>query len=379
MPGDQPPVPGFGARVQIASETPHPVVRSPYAGPVATEHRVEDIASQAQLSRATVDRVLHHRPGVSPRAVRAVEQAVLDLDRQQSQLRLGARTLVLDVVIQAPPRFSSAYREAMEAQLGSARPAAVRARFRFGERADVAEAVAVLDRVGSGGRTSHGVLLKAPDEPAVADAARRLVGRGIPVVTLVTDVHGSGRVAYVGLDNRSAGATAAYLVASWLGERPGDLLVTLSRSAFFGESERLQAFRDRLGTLAPGRRIVAITESEGLDATLRSLVEQALHASPGVVGVYSIGGGNRAIVETFAATGRPCLVHVAHDLDRDNLELLQGGSLSAVLHHDLHADARNAIRQVLRYHRLLPGAPTSTPANVQVVTPFNVPGRVTPW
>jgi LacI family transcriptional regulator len=350
----------------------------PTLGRVTREHRVDDIASQAQLSRATVDRVLHGRPGISPRAVRAVEQAVLDLDRQQSQLRLGARTLVLDVVMQAPQRFSSAYREALEAQLGSARPAAVRARFRFGEHADVDGAVTTLDRVGTRGRTSHGVLLKAPDEPPVAEAVRRLTGRGIPVVTLVTDIHDSGRIAYVGLDNRSAGETAAYLVAGWLGGKRGHVLVTLSRSAFFGESERYQAFRHRLRTLSPHRRIVGITESEGLDETLKALVEKELRAHRSLVGAYSIGGGNRAIIGAFATVGRDRLVHVAHDLDRDNLELLHTHTLTAVLHHDLHADARNAIRQVLRYHRLLPGAPTSTPANVQVVTPFNVPGRLSP-
>jgi LacI family transcriptional regulator len=40
----------------------------------------------------------------------------------------------------------------------------------------------------------------------------RLTEAGIPVVTLVTDLPFSKRVAYVGTDNRSAGATAAYLV-----------------------------------------------------------------------------------------------------------------------------------------------------------------------
>ncbi|MEP6650934.1 MAG: LacI family DNA-binding transcriptional regulator [Lapillicoccus sp.] len=345
---------------------------------MATDHRVGDIASQAQLSRATVDRVLHGRAGASPRAVRAVEQAVLDLDRQLSQLRLGARTLVLDVVMQAPQRFSSAYREALEAQLGSARPAAVRVRFHLSEHADVGDAVATLDRVGFRGRTSHGVLLKAPDDAAVSEAVLRLAERRIPVVTLVTDVRESRRIAYVGLDNHSAGATAAYLVHSWLGERPGDVLVTLSRSSFFGESERYAAFCQQMQALAPQRRLIAITETEGLDVPLRALVGDALQTHPTVVGAYSIGGGNRAIIDAFAAAGRPCQVHVAHDLDRDNLELLQGRSLSAVLHHDLQGDARSAIRQVLRYHRLVLGAPHSTPANVQVVTPFNVPGRLRP-
>jgi LacI family transcriptional regulator len=84
------------------------------------------------------------------------------------------------------------------------------------------------------------------------------------------------------------------------------------------------------------------------------------------------------MVEALATGRRARLVHVAHDVDRDNLELLHTHTLTAVVHHGLHADARNVIRQVLRYHRLVPGAPTSTPANIHVVTPFNIPGRLSP-
>jgi LacI family transcriptional regulator len=43
-------------------------------------HRVLDIAAQAGLSRATVDRVLHERPGVRAATVAQVEQAVAELD-----------------------------------------------------------------------------------------------------------------------------------------------------------------------------------------------------------------------------------------------------------------------------------------------------------
>ena len=341
-------------------------------------HRVRDIADQCGLSPATVDRVLHARPGVSARAVRAVEQAVLDLDRQQSQLRLGTRTLMLDVVMQAPARFSSAVRQALEGELPTARPAVVRARFHLRESADVRAAVAAMDAVGTRGRTSHGVLLKAPDHPDVAAAALRLKERGIPVVTLVTDVRGSGRVAYVGLDNAVAGATAAYLVSQWLGERRGDVLVTMSRSVFFGERERAEAFVARLAELAPSRGVVTVADSDGLDATMAALVGRALAEHPAIGAVYSVGGGNRATVGAFAAAGRACRVFIGHDLDRDNADLLREGALHAVLHHDLHADMRRAMRQVMRHHGLLPGAPTSVAAGVEVVTPFNVPRRLLP-
>lgn len=341
-------------------------------------HRVRDIAEQSGLSEATVDRVLHGRPGVSARAVRAVEQAVLDLDHQQTQLRLGTRTLMLDVVMQAPGRFSAAVRQALEAELPTARPAVVRARFHLRESADVEAAVADLDAIGTRGRTSHGVLLKAPDHPHVAAAARRLAQRGIPVVTLVTDVRGSARAAYVGLDNAAAGATAAYLVAQWLGERPGDVLVTLSRCLFFGERERAEAFTASLASLAPARRVVTVADADGLDEAMAALVRGALAEHPGLCAVYSVGGGNRATVGAFRAAERVCHVFVGHDLDRDNVELLRSGALSAVLHHDLHADMRRAMRQVMRHHGLLPGAPTSVAAAVEVVTPHNVPPRLLP-
>ncbi|MBM6406007.1 LacI family DNA-binding transcriptional regulator [Phycicoccus sp. CSK15P-2] len=89
-------------------------------------HRMRDVADQAGVSSATVDRVLHGRPGVSARAVRAVED-------------------------------------------------------------DDPEAVAdLLDRVGTGGRLSHGLVLEVPDDALVAAAARRLGERVVPVATPYT-------------------------------------------------------------------------------------------------------------------------------------------------------------------------------------------------
>ncbi|BCL32195.1 hypothetical protein GCM10017557_70540 [Streptomyces aurantiacus] len=50
--------------------------------------------------------------------------------------------------------------------------------------------IATLDRIAR--RGSQGVTLKAPDVPEVTAAVGRLVGAGIPVVTLVTDLPASG-------------------------------------------------------------------------------------------------------------------------------------------------------------------------------------------
>ena len=341
-------------------------------------HRITDVAEQAGLSPATVDRVLHGRPGASPRAVRAVEQAVAELDRQASALRLGARSLVLDVVVQAPNRFSGEVRDAVESQLTALRPAAVRARFHLRESGTVEEVAATLDGIGRRGRTSHGVLLKVPDDPRVAAAIDDLAERGIPSVTLVTDVHGSARIAYSGPDHESFGRTAAHLVHRWGARESGTVLVTLSSSSFVGERTRVEAFVDQLGQDAPGLAVRRVSDADGLDEATADVVRAELGSADDLVGVYSVGGANRAILTTLRAKGVAPSVFVGHDLDADNLELLRTGEIDLVLHHDLREDARSAIRAVLQHHRLAPGAPTSLPSGVQVVTKHNIPARMTP-
>jgi ABC-type sugar transport system substrate-binding protein len=205
--------------------------------------------------------------------------------------------------MQAPERFTSAVRDALEAELPSLRPAAVRSRFRFRETCPAEELVAMLDRIRAHG--SHGVILKAPDLPEIITACSQLIGAGIPVVTLVTDLPGSQRLAYIGMDNRAAGTTAAYLMGQWLGDRPGNILITLSQDFFRGEEEREMGFRGAIRGRYPNRALVEIDNSDGLDETMRGLVLAALESDPEINAVYSIGGGNMAIVEASPQPAGP--------------------------------------------------------------------------
>lgn len=333
-------------------------------------YRLREIAEQSGLSLATVDRVLNERAGVRASTVVEVRRAIVDLDRQRDQVRLAGRTFVVDLVMRAPKRFTAEVRAALEAELPLLAPAVVRSRFRLREEGPVAEVAATLDDIAR--RGSHGVLLKAPDHPQVLDAVDRLVGRGIPVVTLATDLPLSRRLAYVGIDNRAAGATAAYLLTRMSVGSTAPVLVTLSSTSFRGDEEREAGFRSAMRTMAPSRVLREVLETDGLDASMLHAVGEVLDAEPDLDTVYSIGGGNTAVLEAFGARGRTPGVFVGHDLDTDNLTLLRRHQITAVLHHDLRVDARQACRLLLQWHGAIPGRVSSAPSAIRVVTPYNV-------
>jgi len=178
-------------------------------------YKVREIAQQSGLSEATVDRVLNQRPGVRENTRAEVMQAIADLDKRRAQLRLIGRRYLIDVVMQTPQRFSDAFRAAVEAELPALARAMVRARFHLWETGSTAQMVDTLGSL----RGSHGVVLKVQDEPEVAEAVDSLVEGAVPVVTYATDVPGSSRCAYVGIDNHGAGVTAAYLMNQWRGPR----------------------------------------------------------------------------------------------------------------------------------------------------------------
>ena len=125
---------------------------------MAQTFAMKELALQAGVSLATVDRVLHRRPGVHPSTQRRVEQAHAELQRQQQQLGLKGRRFLIDLVMEAPVRFSRIVRDALGLAMRRTQPAVFRARDHLAETMRVPDMVAVLDGIAR--RGSHGVLLK---------------------------------------------------------------------------------------------------------------------------------------------------------------------------------------------------------------------------
>ncbi|WP_018151408.1 LacI family DNA-binding transcriptional regulator [Leeia oryzae] len=331
---------------------------------------VKRIAAQAGVSKATVDRVLHQRGSVHYQTARRVQQAIEELAAQEKANLASGRTFYIDLIMHAPKRFTHEVAEAFLQQVGSVAPFRISPRLHLFEETTTGALYKLMQHCKDHG--SQGVVLKVPDEMLMNQGVNELQQAGIPVVTLVTDLPKSQRIAYVGMDNRSAGETAAYLLSQWLDTAPRAVGVVVSSQRFRGEEEREMGFRYWLREHAPYLQVVEISGGLGIHDKTQALVEEAIRLHPGLSAVYSAGGGNRAIIDAFVQTGRPLAAFIGHDLDEENRQLLMTRQLNAIIDHDLHTDARHAYQHLLQYHRQIPTVQIPL-SRVQIITPFNMP------
>jgi LacI family transcriptional regulator len=197
-------------------------------------------------------------------------------------------------------------------------------------------------------RDTQAIILKARELPEVVDAVNRPAGRGLPIVTIVTDLPTSP-------DNKD---TANVLVT--ISSRPG----------------RRRRTRDRLPQHCPRHcprlEHVRAHRDRGLDATITEQLDYVAQTRT-IDAVYSIGGGNQATRATLERHNQHPGIYIAHDLDADNRHLLGTSQISAVLHHDLTTDALRSCQLTMQAHRAIPGRPTTQPTPIQIITPYITP------
>lgn len=333
---------------------------------------IKQIAQQAGVSKATVDRALHSRGAVHAQTQRRIEQAIKDLETQQRNALASGRTITVDVIMHTPARFSQMVTDALLAEMGNFAPFRIALRLHIFQEIDVKEIKKLLLRCAS---DSYGIVLKALDSPELKQVIDLLHQQRVPVITLVSDQYQSERFRYIGIENRSAGSTAAYMMARWLKDENVSIAAVIGAENFHGEEERVVGFCETLSRMAPRLETVRLYGGYGIDAMTYNVVKNALKNNPALNAVYSVGGANNAILRAFSDMNRPVKMFIGHDLDSDNRILLEQGKLDLIIQHDLRQDARNIFKSILEYHAFIPAVNPDLPvvfSSVSVVTPFNM-------
>ncbi|MDF1609224.1 LacI family DNA-binding transcriptional regulator [Hoeflea sp. YIM 152468] len=307
---------------------------------------VHDIAATAGVSLATVDRVLNGRPGVRQTTVDKVEAAVslLGYVRDVTAANL-ARKRVYPLVFIVPGGPNSFLRNLTAEITAAAQRSSIERtviRIETVPPFDPAALVRVLESIDP--QTVSGVGLVATDTDDVTAAVNRLVEQGVPVVTLVSDLPGSQRVHYCGIDNIAAGRTAASLIGRFCTGRPGKVLVVAGSMKLSDHSERASGFAAVLEAEFPELGVIGPVETNDDADTVRQRVGMALETGPEIVAIYNLGAGNRGLIDALAQHGHRNFAVVAHEVTPHSRQALADGVFDAIINQDCGHEVRSAIR-----------------------------------
>jgi len=321
--------------------------------PPATSITLKDIAREAGVSLATVDRVLHDRPGVRAETVRRVKEAV---ERHKFRPLVAAAELARGRMLRFAvimPNGSNIFMQQIISHISdmtswlSTRRTTVETLTTdvFNPNTLTATLETLVGRY-------DGIAVVALDHPSVRAAIDDLVAHGTHVVTLVSDVPSSRRQYYVGVDNIAAGRTAGTLVGRLVGPRKGKIAVIAGALALRDHSERIFGFNQVMAAEYPDLTVLMPTEGRDDDTICDDLTSRLLTRHPDIVGLYNVGAGTPGVADAIVKAGRDQdLVFIGHDLTAYTRRFLIRGIMDAVISQDPGHEARSAVRLLLALAR----------------------------
>lgn len=335
--------------------------------------RVEDVARLAGVSTATVDRVLNQRPGVRPATVQRVLKAAGELGYvMEGALPASAlRPLRLGFLLPAGNnRFLGLLGRLIAGSQDQLASFNMRARVEHIESFKPELLAHELRRIG---REVDGVAFMALEHPTVREAVDALAERGVPSVTLISDIANTARAAYVGLDNRAAGRTAGQLIARFIGPRRAKVAMIAGSLSYRAHEEREMGFLHLFEELYPDIQVVGLREGHDDEAKNYRQTKTLLGQHPDLAGIYNIGGGPEGIARALKEAGRQDVVFVGHGLTPETRGLLVDGTMDAVITQQPLATLMSCVSIFANLRAGRPAAEGTARPGIEIVLRENLP------
>lgn len=314
---------------------------------------LKDIAREAGVSLATVDRVLHDRPGVRTETQDRVKAAIARYqfrpDAAASELARG-RPLRFVMVL---PTGTNAFMQQISAQAIELKHWLTRRRANLDIiTTDVFNPAMLAETLERLAGRYEGAAVVALDHPRVRAAIDDLTLSGMHVVTLVSDVPTSRRRRYIGIDNIAAGRTAGTLVGRLVGQRRGRIGIVAGSLSLRDHAERIFGFSQVLSSEFPHFEVLPPIEACDDDSLSAELTERLLQENPDLVGLYNVGAGTAGVADAVVKADRgQHLVFIGHELTSASRRSLLHGVMDAVIAQDAGHEARSAIRILMALGR----------------------------
>ena len=300
---------------------------------VVNRPTIADLAKAAGVSLATVDRVLNRRLPVSADTAQRVVSAA-------EAIGYHATGLLKRRLIETPTRrfgfllqkredvFYAALGQELARATTSSRDVNGKAVVDFSEELVPRTIAARLEAMAE---KCDALAVVAVDHPHVSDAIQRVTQKGKPVFTLLSDVARSSRKAYLAVDSRRSGRTAAWTIAR-MAEHPGKVGILLGSHRYLSQDLAEISFRGYMREYSPDLQLLESNIILDDSRIAYEAVIQMLQSSPNLVGIYDCGGGREGLVRALRdENAAERVVTVCNELTTTTKAALIDGVLDMVL------------------------------------------------
>ena len=301
---------------------------------MARRPTIHDVAREAGVSTATVDRVLNAREKVREDTARRVYEAARLVGYHATSL-IGQRVqsdlprLRLGVVLHKERQaFYQSFKAEIERAVARASGLRASAVIEFASSQTPADFAALIDRLAG---KVDAIAATAVAHPEVTEAVIRANARGIPCFALLNDFAQGVRQNYLGMNNMKIGRIAAHLIAQTT-HQPGKIAVFVGGYRWHGHELRETGFRSYFREYAPQFVILdTLVNLETRQLTYEATLD-LLGRHPDLRGVYCAGGGMEGAIAAVREVRKPGEVAlVVNELTPESRSALVARHVSMVI------------------------------------------------
>ena len=301
---------------------------------------IADLAREAGVSLATVDRVLNGRLKVREETALKVHEAAQRIGYHganaiRSRILADLPELHVGVILQKERHaFYRDFARQIESRVARVTSYRMRATIRF---ADTTLPGELADLLRSMSGKVQAVAASGLDHHEVTAAVADLKARGIPTFSLLSDFAQGVRESYIGVNNLKVGRSVGWLMSK-IALRPGKIGIFIGGHRFHGHELRETGVRSSLREYAPDFELLnPMINLEARQITYEATLEMlAKHRD--LVGLYCAGGGMEGAITALRESGRASdVVLVVNELTDETRLALQDRTVSIVISTPLPA------------------------------------------
>ena len=263
---------------------------------------IQQIAKEAGVSRGTVDRALNGRGRIKPEVAENIRRIAAELGYVPKHPKTAGqgtpdRPLRIGVVTQlCRSSFMLQINQGIADAKKKLAKRGIEILLEENETVDEDEQLASIRRLEETG--IDGLAIMPVDSDGIRTKLQQLTRNDLPVITFNTDIVGTGRRCFVGLDNRKSGQTAAGLMGLMTHEQGKILVITGYFSNRTG-SLRVDGFVEELKRSFPQMELVGVQSSFDQSKEVEDILVHALEAFPDLAGVFVASGGQAGVRRAF--------------------------------------------------------------------------------